>query len=497
MTVNPTKKARVYVLYTGGTIGMVPKEPGNPASPLVPGDKSQLQRYAHGLEEKGIDWIIEGLVDLDGKEVPPIDSSDIDADHWKFMAAQIERVYNDYHGFVILHGTDTMAYTASALSFLLENLAKPVVVTGSQLPISSVRTDGVQNFVNAIYIAGYKAAGLPCIPEVIICFGDSILRGNRTRKVSSSSWQGFDTPNFPKLGTIGEHIKINTSLLRPAANNEDTPFYAHTTLCTDVMDVGLFPGLKPAPLKSLLQLEAIKGVVLRTYGAGNAPGNKAFLDVIELAVKGVGRPGKTILNVTQCTQGTVEMGVYAASSGLLERGVISGLDITPEAALAKMMWILETQTGNEIQSQLQIDQRGEQTGSLFDVRYGACGDSSESVGLVSVSASPAGKFRKSNLVRAVLRVSHLGITDTQIGDEIELKVFINLPTADSNTPTKDRRFATTFHGAYQGPEATSFIEEVTSTVRTVAEEGHPIHVSVIPPKGKKIWYQGLYLALFA
>ena len=147
MTVNPTKKARVYVLYTGGTIGMVPKEPGNPASPLVPGDKSQLQRYAHGLEEKGIDWIIEGLVDLDGKEVPPIDSSDIDADHWKFMAAQIERVYNDYHGFVILHGTDTMAYTASALSFLLENLAKPVVVTGSQLPISSVRTDGVKLLV--------------------------------------------------------------------------------------------------------------------------------------------------------------------------------------------------------------------------------------------------------------------------------------------------------------------------------------------------------------
>ena len=397
------KSTRICVLYTGGTIGMVPCDPSNAASPLVPASKEDLEKYVHNFgEHEGISWDIVGLVDFDGNEVKPIDSSDIDATHWTFMARQIEELYDDYDGFVILHGTDTMAYTASALSFMLVNLAKPVVVTGSQLPIANVRTDAVQNFVNAMHLAGYRATGLPLIPEVTICFGDKLLRGNRTSKVSSSSWSGFDSPNFPHLGTIGEHIVIREELLREPADNDESPFYAVTKLCTDVLDIGLFPGMKPGHLKQLFDMEIIRGVIFRTYGAGNAPGNPAFLDIIRDAVQGVGKKGKVILNVSHCVEGTVEMGNYAASSGLQERGVLSGLDITPEAALAKMMWILSTETDpEEIAIQMQIDQRGEQTGSLFDVRYGESGDATATKAVVSESARPSGQFRKENLSRAV------------------------------------------------------------------------------------------------
>ena len=300
-------KTSVFVLYTGGTIGMHRADPTNPASPLIPADKEALLQFVPALGvSEGIYWDIGALTDENGQEIEPLDSSDVEANHWIHMASAIERVYHDYDGFVILHGTDTMAYTAAGLSFLLQNLAKPVVITGSQLPISSVRTDAVQNFVNAMHIAGYKATELPLVPEVTICFGDSLLRGNRTTKVSTSSWQGFDSPNYPKLGTIGEYIKINADVVMKPANNED--FFAHKTLVTDVMDIGLFPGFKPSSLESLLELRDLQGIVLRTFGAGNAPGNPDFLNVISKAVKGEGRPGRVILNVTQCVEGMVEMG---------------------------------------------------------------------------------------------------------------------------------------------------------------------------------------------
>ena len=487
-------KAKVYVLYTGGTIGMVPSDPDNPASPLKPASKDDLVKHVPGIgTQTGIYWEIGGLVDDKGEPVPPLDSSDVNATHWTYVAAAIERVYNDYDGFVILHGTDTMAYTASGLSFLLANLSKPVVITGSQLPISSVRTDAVQNFVNAMYIAGYKATGLPLVPEVTICFGDSLLRGNRVRKVSTSAWQGFTTPNFPKLGTVGEHIKINTEFIRPPANNQEAAFFAHKVLVTDVMDVGLFPGLKASQLAKLLELPDLKGIVLRTFGAGNAPGYKDFLDVVAKAVE----EEKVILNVTQCLEGMVEMGLYEASSGLLERGVISGLDMTPEAALAKMMWILATETGDEIKTQLQIDQRGEQSESLFDVSYGRHGTAGKPLGTVKASGRPSGQFRKAHLQRAVLRISGVGFAETELRNDIELRVFINLPGATGETPVDDPHCAVVFKQEYLGPDETTLMRDVTGTVRRVVEDGRPINIDLVPGGGKKIWCKGLYLALFA
>jgi L-asparaginase len=494
-------KTKVCVIYTGGTIGMAPSDPNNPDSPLVPAPKDRLEEYVPGLGEKeGIIWEIVGLVDENGKPVPPLDSSDVNAEHWIYMARAIEDRYQEYDGFVILHGTDTMAYTAAGLSFLLNNLAKPVVITGSQLPIAQVRTDAVQNFVNAVYVAGYKAMGLPCVPEVIICFGDVILRGNRTSKVSVSTWQGFDSPNYPKLGSIGEHIKINDDLILKPANNEESPFYVHSQMDPNVMDIGIFPGLNPKNLKRILSIPELKGIVLRTFGSGNAPGDPGLLEAIESAVG----DKKVILNVTQCTEGMVEMGVYAASSGLLERGVISGLDMVPEAALAKMMSILATEPDkDEIQTQMQINQRGEQSQSLFDVRYG---DSEGKDGglyhlIIQKSAKPSGQFRKSKLVRGVLRISGAEFRGENLSgvQVVKVKMFINFPSASSQTSEKDPHFAGILEANYdsESGDKVALIKDITPTIKKIVDEGRPINITLIPTDGVEIRFNGLYLALFA
>jgi L-asparaginase len=480
-------KARVLVIYTGGTIGMVPSDPTNPDSPLKPGDKEQLWKLMPGLGLKaGIFWDIKGL-----RDVPPLDSSDVNSIHWLKMAEAIEDEYENWDGFVILHGTDTMAYTTSGLSFLLANLSKPVVVTGSQLPISDERTDARLNFANAINIAGYKATGLPMVSEVVLCFGNRLLRGNRARKMSTSDLNGFDSPNCAWLGKLGEHIDINRELLLPASEES---FYVNRTLNVNVMDIGLFPGLPAEVLKTLMvDNDNIKGFVMRTFGAGNAPGDVEFLEVLAQAIS---QRNKVIINVTHCPNGTVEMGLYAASSSLLELGVISGLDMTPEAALAKMFWILGTEREDQIPIQMQINQRGEQSESLFDLRYGSAGDEQHPIEINRADVQPTGKFRKEYLNRAILRISGLSFTDINVGDEFEIRVFINLPNANRDTPERDPHRATTFSESYAGPSKT-LIKDITPYIRRFAEVGRDISITVVSMKGGKFWYKGLFVGLFA
>lgn len=483
-------KARVLVIYTGGTIGMVPSDSTNPDSPLTPGDKEQILTYVPGLGVKrGIYWQIEGL-----KDVPPLDSSDVNATHWLKMAEAIEEQYNNWDGFVILHGTDTMAYTTSGLSFLLGNLAKPVLVTGSQLPISDERTDARLNLANAMAIAGYKATGLPLVPEVVLCFGNRLLRGNRARKMSIADLNGFDSPNFPWLGKLGEHIEINRELLLSPANNEIAPFYVNKHLETNVMDIAIFPGLKAGALRALLvDNEDLRGVVMRTFGAGNAPGDPEFLEVLREAIS---EKDKVIINVTQCANGTVEMGLYAASSSLLELGVISGMDLTPEAALAKMFWILAAEAGSEITLQMQINQRGEQSESLFDLRYGAAGNESKPVDISKSAVQPPGTFKKDLLNKAVLRISGFNLADADSQEEFEIRVFVNLPNANRDTPTTDPHCAACFKERYSELNKT-LIKDITPKIRQFSEAGRAITLTVLSPTGSKFWYTGLFLGLFA
>jgi len=501
MNAKMSAKANVLFIYTGGTIGAVPSIEGNLLSPLKPAAKEDLVKFMPGLgEEHGIVWDVVGLLDENDKPVPPLDSSNVESKHWIFMASAIEKHYNDYDGFVILHGTDTMAFTASALSFLLENLAKPVVITGSQLPIFATRTDAKQNLINSLYIAGYKATGLPLVPEVCVCFADRLLRGNRTRKVSSSAWAGFDTPNYPWLGAIGEHIRINTEVVRSPIDNSRNRFRAHKRMTTDVMDITVFPGLQPDQLKQILQLPKLRGIVFRTFGAGNAPDNDAFLNEIANATQATPEP-RTIVNVTQCSQGMVEMGLYAASSGLLERGVISGLDMTPEAALTKMMFILSTQRGDDIQLELQQNLRGEQSENLFELRYGGNGTSDQpKIQDLEKAMRPPGPFQKDNLRRAILRVSGVGFQNKQNGDTVKLRVFVGLPEANELTAKSPKlpEYAGEMAAPYAGEKDTVLLLDITESLKQVyTKDGSPIYINLVSTGGDQFWYRGLFVTLFA
>ena len=287
---------------------------------------------------------------------PIIDSSDIDPANWVKLVSIIEKRYDEYDGFVILHGTDTMAYSASALSFMLEGLTKPVIFTGSQLPIGVPRTDGKENLISAVEIAAAKNAdGNAIVPEVCIYFDNLLMRGNRTTKINSDNFRAFRSENCPPLAEAGISIKYNESLIRKPSDWQKRPLF-HKTLDTRVSILKIHPGITSQVAKSILCGEESRAVIIETYGAGNAPSRGWFLD----HVKEAAAMGKVLLNVTQCLAGSVNMDIYATGKCLKETGVISGYDSTTESALGKLFYLMGVFEDNgDVKKSLDLDLRGE------------------------------------------------------------------------------------------------------------------------------------------
>ena len=287
---------------------------------------------------------------------PLIDSSDVEPSLWVSLAGLIEEKYDEYDGFVILHGTDTMAYSASALSFMIENLSKPVIFTGSQLPIGMPRTDGKENLISAVEIAAAKDAdGHALVPEVCICFDNILMRGNRTCKMNSDNFRAFRSENLPPLAEAGINIRYNTGIIRRPASWEEPPIF-RKSLDTRVSILKMHPGITPQIVRDIMCSTDTRAVIIETYGAGNAPSKDWFLKIVQEAAG----MGKIILNVTQCIAGSVNMDIYATGKCLKDAGVVSGYDSTTESALAKLFYLLGTFHDNEqVKILLEEDLRGE------------------------------------------------------------------------------------------------------------------------------------------
>ena len=336
---------KILLIYTGGTIGMA--KAANKEM-LQPFDFQSLLKNIPELQL--LNCKIETLSFNN-----PIDSSNMGTKHWAFLAEIIDSHYKTHQGFVVLHGSDTMSYSASALSFMLENLSKPVIFTGSQLPIGDLRTDAKENLITAIQLASLQHQNRPLIKEVCLYFEYKLYRGNRTTKINTDHFKAFASKNFPPLVTSGVELKIRQQLLlKPTL---DKGLNVYTNLSTDVVLVKLFPGLQASTLSSILETPNLKGVLLETYGSGNASTADWFLKLLEKAIS----KGIYIVNTTQCSGGSVHMGQYETSQKLRDLGVISANDMTTEAAITKMMFLLGSHQTKDFKLAFETSIRGELT----------------------------------------------------------------------------------------------------------------------------------------
>jgi len=340
------KKTSILIIYTGGTIGMVQDQETGSLKPFrfdnILAEVPELRKSGFNLSSFAFN--------------PPLDSSNINPDTWVKMAILIGQNYESFEGFIVLHGTDTMAYSASALSFMLENLAKPVIFTGSQLPIGSMRTDAKENLISSIEIAAATKGNEPVVPEVGIYFENKLYRGNRTTKNNAEDFNAFLSGNYPPLAESGVHIRYNYNLIRYPDKKKSLIVHKH--LDNNLAILKIFPGFNKEVTESVFHARGLRAVILESFGAGNAPEENWFLECVKDALS----RGLIILNITQCISGSVEMGMYETSRKLAEAGVVSGRDMTTESAVTKLMYLTGVSSDRDwIIKHLSIPLRGELT----------------------------------------------------------------------------------------------------------------------------------------
>lgn len=336
-------KSKVLIVYTGGTIGMI-KDPTT----------DELSNVDFNLISDRVPEINRLNIDIHSVSFDePVDSSDIGVDHWKRIAQTVFENYLQYDGFVVLHGSDTMAFTASALSFMFDGLQKPVILTGSQLPIGVIRTDGKENLITALEIAAAKDEnGNSLITEVAVYFDYKLLRGNRCTKDSAENFEAFRSPNYPELAKAGVHLQYNTAKLYRSDNDQ---MAINSNLNDRVALVKLFPGINIDLYAAIFNKKDVDAVVIETYGAGNAPDNQSLRRVLGDFISS----GGIVLNITQCNSGSVQQGLYKSSSMFTELGVISGTNLTTEAAMTKLMACVDPKNIEQSKIKISKNLRGE------------------------------------------------------------------------------------------------------------------------------------------
>lgn len=478
--------SKVLVLYTGGTIGSMPSDPNDLESPqrVVEWEKflemtPQIDPKCLGLRGDHIGFEVDHW-SLD----EALDSCNVEPKHWVQMAEIIYQKHDEYSGFVVVHGTDTMVYTASALSFMLINLKKPVVITGSQRSHTFMpRNDGLQNLLSALTIANPEASNLPVIPEVMICFGDALLRGNRSRKLDSEGYIAYESPNYPPLGILGGNIDINLNNIRPVPTQA---LQLQRRLSTNVLAFDVFPGIQNGGfVERILDVNELEGVVLRSFGTGNIPTDPAFLSTFEKSIK---KNGVIVQNTTQCWKGGNSMGIYETSAALLEIGMVSGFDTTPEACLTKMMVLLgnEDLDRDEVAELCQRSIVGESSTSLYTQKLKISGanriDKSNDRKRLAPDGALDGAWDGDRIENACLRFYGAEVESPSPEEPVTFSVYLNI-SSDDSLSTASSNYAGSFNRRNSdGKFIVQF--DITAAAKSLLKSGERISATVAITNGE-------------